>query len=92
MLVMGDGDMAMDRNMGSQSSLVFLMNVVDWLSQDEGLIAIRSKNVSTRPLDEVSDGVKSFTKYLNIVGMPIVVVVIGVVRWQLHKSRKRRAL
>jgi len=92
MLVIGDGDFVDDRNMRSQSNLVFFMNVVDWLSQDEGLISIRSKQIANRPLDEVSDGTKRFTKYFNILGVPIMVIVVGVVRWRVRVSGKKRRL
>ena len=91
-LVIGDGDFVEDRNMSREANLVFFMNVADWLSQDEGLISIRSKNVAARPLEEVSDGTKKFVKYLNILAMPLLVIVIGVVRWQMRRSAKKRRL
>ncbi len=92
MLVIGDGDFVDDRNMRSQANLVFFMNVVDWLSQDEGLISIRSKQIASRPLDEVSDGMKRFTKYFNILGVPFMVIAVGVIRWRMRVSRKKRRL
>ncbi|MBU1319310.1 MAG: Gldg family protein [candidate division Zixibacteria bacterium] len=92
MIVVGDGDFAEDRNMSSQSNLVFFMNVVDWLSQDEGLISIRSKQVASRPLDEISSGWKRVIKYSNILAMPILVIMFGVIRWRIRKSNKKRRL
>jgi ABC-type uncharacterized transport system involved in gliding motility auxiliary subunit len=92
MLVIGDGDFLDDRNMRSQANLVFFMNVVDWLSQDEGLISIRSKQIASRPLDEVSDGMKRFTKYFNILGVPFMVIAVGVIKWRIRVSGKKRRL
>jgi gliding-associated putative ABC transporter substrate-binding component GldG len=90
MVVVGDGDFVDDRNLGSEASLVFFMNAIDWLSQDEGLISIRSKRINVRPLAEVSDGTKAVTKYLNILGMPLLVIVFGVANWQIRRSAKKR--
>ncbi len=90
MVVMGDGDLVKDSYLASKNNLVFFMNIVDWLSQDEGLISIRSKSVAERPLDDVSGGVKAFTKYFNIVGMPIVVLLYGLTRWRMRRSNKKR--
>ncbi len=90
MVVIGDGNFVDDRNMSSQNNVVFFMNVVDWLSQDEGLISIRSKQVEMRPLEDVSDGTRRFVKYLNLFGLPILVIVVGVVRWRARTASKRR--
>lgn len=90
MVVIGDGDFLDDRNMRSQSNLIFFLNIVDWLTQDEGMISIRSKHVATRPLDELSDGSKRFVKYANMIAIPLLVVVVGVVRWRFRVSGKKR--
>ncbi len=66
------------------------MNIVDWLSQDEGLISIRSKQVDLRPLDEVSDSSKKLVKYSNMFAMPVLVVIVGIVRWRTKVARKHR--
>jgi len=93
MVVIGDGNFVDDRNMSSQGNIVFFMNMVDWLSQDEGLISIRSKQVEVRTLDEVSDGTRKYVKYLNLFGMPLLVIIVGVVKWRARSAvRKRRVL
>jgi ABC-type uncharacterized transport system involved in gliding motility auxiliary subunit len=62
--------------------------MVDWLSQDEALIAIRSKQVSPRPLKEISAGAKKAVKYGNTFGLPFLVILFGVVRWQIRRRVK----
>ncbi len=89
MVVIGDGEFVDDRSMMSSGNLLLFMNIVDWLCQDEGLISIRSKQIAMRPLDEVSDATKGFVKYLNILCMPILVVIAGVIRWRIRASRKK---
>ncbi|MBI3661783.1 MAG: GldG family protein [Acidobacteria bacterium] len=87
-VVIGDADFCSDQGVRSGSNLEFFMNIVDWLSQEEGLITIRSRDVTTRPLVEVSDGTKQLIKYANVFGPPFLVIVFGVWRWQSRRRRK----
>jgi hypothetical protein len=68
------------------------LNIADWMTQDEGLISIRSKQVTGRTLDIVSDSTKKFIKYSNMLGMPILVIIFGLVRWQVKRSARRRRM
>jgi gliding-associated putative ABC transporter substrate-binding component GldG len=88
MVVAADADFIIDRNLRGTDNLAFFLNMVDWLSQDEALIAIRSKQVTPRPLKEVSTGAKKLIKYGNTFGLPFLVILFGVVRWQIRKRVK----
>ena len=90
LVVVGDADFIKDGSMRSKSNLVFFMNIVDWLSQDENLIAIRSKDVTSRPLKALSPGQKNLARYGNILGLPLVVILFGVIRWRIRRQVKRR--
>jgi ABC-type uncharacterized transport system involved in gliding motility auxiliary subunit len=69
-------------------NLVFVANAIDWLAQDEALINIRSKNRTPPNLVFSSDGVRNLIKWGNLVGVPLLFVLFGVVR---VTGRKRRA-
>ncbi len=88
-VVIGNGSFITDEHRQNQAGFVVLMNISDWLTQDKGLISIRSKQVGGRTLEVVSDGTKKFVKYLNMFAMPILVIVFGVVRWQFKRARKK---
>ena len=90
LVVVGDADLVTDQNIKGTDNLVFFLNMVDWLSQDEALIAIRSKQVTSRPLKEISAGAKKLVKYGNTFGLPFLVIVFGVVRWQIRKRVRRK--
>jgi len=92
MVVVGDADFIKDRSIRSQSNLIFFMNVVDWLSQDENLIAIRSKEVTSRPLKQLSSGQKKLARYANVLGLPVVVILFGLLRWRIRKQVKGKQL
>jgi gliding-associated putative ABC transporter substrate-binding component GldG len=64
--------------------------MVDWLVQDTNLVAVRSKRV-LRPLDEEKDpGQRMWIKYGNVAGVPLLLVLFGVVFWRVRESRRRR--
>lgn len=89
MIVVGDASFVetqyIQSNMGN---LLFLANAVDWLARDESLINIRSKNRTPPGLVFESDGIKNFLKWGNLVGVPLLFVLLGFVR---VTGRRRRA-
>lgn len=83
LIVVGDQDFISGQNAGQPSNVAMLLNMVDWLSLDDNLISIRSRSITDRTIE--SDLLKkdskapNFIRLVNIVGMPLVVVVIGLV-------------
>ena len=67
----------------------FFLNTVDWLTLGDALIGIRSHTITDRPLREVSEIEKNFIKYLCIVGIPLLVVLFGLLRYFLKRRAKR---
>lgn len=88
LVVIGDGHIAQDAYMTDPSNVTFLLNLVDWLALDEGLIQIRTREVTSRPLADISQGAKTTIKYANIFLPPAVVILIGLVRWQIRRRKK----
>jgi len=90
MVVVADSDFMRDRSSRYSENIVFFLNIVDWLSQDEGLISIRSRETTSRPLDpNISDGARWRYKYANILGPPLLVVIFGIVRWRVRRAKRR---
>ena len=69
--------------------VTFFLNTVDWLTLGDALIGIRSHAITDRPLREVSEFEKNFIKYLCIVGVPLMVIVFGLLRYFLKRRAKR---
>lgn len=67
----------------------FFLNTVDWLTFGDALIGIRSQAITNRPLRDVSEIEKNLIKYLCIVGIPLLVVIFGLVRYFLKNRAKR---
>ena len=88
LLVVGDGNMALDQN-SYPYGLAFVLNSADWLAQSEDLSSIRSKIVTFKPLKTVSDFTRKVVKWFNQIGPVIMVIALGVVLWQVRRIRKR---
>jgi hypothetical protein len=69
-----------------------MVNSIDWLSDDTGLIELRTKGVSSRPIDELEDGRRSFLKYLNFLLPIALILVYGFIRGQKSKNMRLRRM
>jgi gliding-associated putative ABC transporter substrate-binding component GldG len=89
--VIGDGDFIQDQlSGGSKDNMIFASNLIDWLADDIGLAAIRSRESGDKPLDEVSEGTKIWIKGINLAMPPVLVIFIGIIRWRLRVGIRRR--
>ncbi|MGM0475444.1 MAG: GldG family protein, partial [Bacteroidota bacterium] len=69
-------------------NISLLVNSIDWLSDDTGLIELRTKGVSSRPIKQLEDSTRSLLKWLNFL-LPIVLVLIyGGLRYQHRKNQR----
>ena len=93
LVVIGDGDFpsaAQGRGQNDNASL--MINSMDWLSDDTGLIELRTKGVASRPINEMEDSRRSFLKWMNFL-LPIVLVfVYGFYRYQVRRNRRAQRM
>ncbi|MBN1337966.1 MAG: Gldg family protein [Bacteroidales bacterium] len=69
----------------SGDNVSLFVNAIDFLSDDTGLIDLRTKGVTSRPLDQVDDGKKALLKWLNFLLPIILILVYGVIRAQRRR-------
>ena len=69
---------------------IFVMNVIDELNDREDIAVMRSKEQTFNPLRESSPGVKTLVKAVNIAGLPVLVVLFGLLVWGRRHSRKKQ--
>ena len=79
----------MDPN-GQSPNDMFIMNVLDVLNQREDIAVMRSKVQQFNPLHDVKGPAKNFVKTFNIAGLPILVVLIGLLVWLRRRARQKR--
>ena len=84
MVVVGDGDFPVtQRNQqGNRDNVSFLVNSIDWLSDETGLMDLRTKGITSRPLEQIKESKKAFLKYFNFLLPMILIILFGVFRFQ----------
>jgi len=71
-------------------NLQFLFNVLDWSIQQEGLVEIRSKRYTRRPLKQLDEGEQATMKAVGIGLVPLLFILFGVGRFFMRQARTRR--
>jgi ABC-type uncharacterized transport system involved in gliding motility auxiliary subunit len=95
MVVVGDGDFIVNgsgqrKQRLPQGNINLLVNSVDYLTDDTGLIALRSQRVTSRPLMPLSPTTQTLLKYLNVL-LPIALVIgYGLVRYRRNQAQRQR--
>jgi ABC-type uncharacterized transport system involved in gliding motility auxiliary subunit len=88
--VVGSLDFTTDRFVRTApENLVFTLNAVDWLAQDDALISIRSKDRRPPPLLFESPAQREGVKYANLIGLPVMVALVGLIRLIRRRRRTR---
>ncbi len=87
--VSGEGDQA--RQQGADN-ISLMVNSIDFLSDDTGLIELRTKGVTNRPIKQIEDGKKAFLKYLNFLLPLLLVIIYGVFRSQYNRNLRNKRM
>ena len=94
-MVVGDSDFASDEYFRLadypilglyRGGLQMLINSVSWMLEDEALTPVRTKTMTSRPIQVESEGAVPVIKALNIAGVPLAFIGFGVVRWRLRRA------
>ncbi len=97
MVVISDGDFAINGSGQQQQRLEgdnvsLMVNSIDWLSDDTGLIELRTKAVTSRPIEQIDDSKKNFYKYLNFL-LPVgLVILYGFIRAQRRRAKRMKQM
>ena len=68
------------------NNIAFVLNLVDWMVQDDSLIAIRSKAIQVPSLRPMEPGEERLFKLLNLAGGSVILLLAGLVRWLLRRK------
>jgi len=84
LVITGDTDFATSlmNVTGAQRNVDFLIQAVDWLSNDDDIIGIRSRETRSNRLDRIIDPVKRaaamrLTQLVNVFIIPLMVIIAG---------------
>ncbi|MBL1215055.1 MAG: hypothetical protein HND52_16955 [Ignavibacteriae bacterium] len=96
MVVFGDGDFVVNGEGQEAQQLQgdnvnLMVNAIDWLSDDTGLIELRTRGITARPIDaSLEDGTKTLLKYLNFLLPLILIIGYGVFRFQVKRKLRNK--
>ncbi len=75
----------------TRQNQVLAANIADWLVLDPALLAVRNRGVAGTPLKaEISDGTRNAVKFGNALGIPVLLVGFGLVRWRMREARRSK--
>lgn len=92
-VLFSDGDFAVNGE-GQQmqqlpaDNVSLFVNVVDFLSDDTGLIDLRTKEITSRPLEALEDGQRNLLKWLNFLLPILLVLIFGLIRFQYRRNQR----
>lgn len=96
-IIFSDGDFSVNGE-GRQAiqlqpdNVSLFVNAIDWLSDDTGLIDLRTKGVTSRPLDQIEDGTKTLLKWFNFSAPILLIIILGIIRMQRNRSLKNKRM
>lgn len=86
-VVFGDSDFITDRGVGQeQGNLTLGLNAVNWLAEDQSLIAIQPREPGYKPL-RLTRAQSTFIFLFSVWRFPAFVLVIGMLIWWYRRSR-----
>jgi ABC-2 type transport system permease protein len=75
---------------GESPNAMFVMNLLDFLNNREDVAVMRSKQQRLNLMGEITGGTRTFVKTFNIVGLPVLVILAGILVWIRRKNRQKR--
>lgn len=95
LIVVSDGDFPISGNQPrgiNPDNINLLANGLEWLSDQSGLASLRTKGITSRPIEDLEDGQRSFLKYLNFFLPILLVLLFGIYRSQRNRSKRLRRM
>ncbi len=94
LIVIGDGDFPISSGRSINPDNINLMvNSMEFLADDTGLIALRTKGVHARPIEQKwlgdeAEATRNLIKYGNVLAPILLIIIYGLVR--AHRNRNKR--
>ncbi|NNM95446.1 MAG: hypothetical protein HKL88_08295 [Bacteroidia bacterium] len=97
MVLIANGDFAVngsghDAQRQEEDNINLFVNSIDWLSDETGLIELRSKEIKAVPLKDIKDSTKTLLKYLNFFLPILFVILFGIIRMQWKRKLRLKRM
>jgi len=77
------------QNRINPNAVTFVANAIDWVADNSGLMELRGREITSRPIDELDDSTRQWYKIGNVTGPILLILIYALVRNQ-RKLRKRQ--
>lgn len=74
----------------SADNINLASNSIDWIADDTGLINLRTKGITSRPLDQVEDSTRDLLKYGNVLSPILLILIYAFVRRQVNVRKRQK--
>lgn len=97
-IAVGDGDFPVSGGRGLNPDNINLMvNAMEFLADDTGLIALRTKGVLSRPIDQKwlgdeAETKRTLIKYGNVLAPVLLIILYGLFRAQRNRNKRIRLM
>ena len=93
LVIVGDSEWLTDPLVANRNpdNVLLALNLIDWLAQEDALASVRDKVVSSRQLLFSSTTHKEMVRLANVVGVPVLFVIIGLVRFIIRRAVTQRS-
>ena len=78
-----------DGGAASLENMIFIQNAIDYLFGDNDLIALRSREITSRPLEIISDNARTTWKWANIFVPFILIIIVGFYKFTMERKRSK---
>jgi gliding-associated putative ABC transporter substrate-binding component GldG len=97
MVVIADGDFPINgppqqARRIQPDNVNLLVNSIDWLADDTGLIDLRTKGASARPIRQLEDSTKTLLKYTNFLLPVLLAIGYGIYRHQRNRMKQMKRM
>ncbi len=75
---------------GRTTNATFILNIIDHLNGDDNIAQLRSKQQTLNPIDQTTPFNKGVIKAFNIIALPILVIIFGLIVYAKRSSRKKK--
>jgi gliding-associated putative ABC transporter substrate-binding component GldG len=90
LFVVGTSGIVKDQFLNN-SNAAMVLNIVDWMLLDPAFLAMRTRGLTEAPLKpDLEDSTRNLVKYGNVVGIPGLLALYGLVRWQSRNRKRKR--
>jgi len=75
---------------GRTTNATFILNIIDHLNDEDEIARLRSKQQKLNPIAQTTSFTRGVFKALNIIALPVLVILFGLLILAKRTSRKKR--